>query len=110
MKFEELNPELVTLCQTADHFHMAETVIGGPLRGLDILSLKGIERKKNLPTDVTNLLIIYFFTEVKGTVYHRNALAKLYNHWVSNEVFTFSKAQEMVELDMQSQLGEIDHL
>jgi replication initiation and membrane attachment protein DnaB len=110
LKFEELNPELVALCQTADHFHMAETVIGSPLRGLDILSLKGIERKKNLPVDVTNLLIIYFFTEVKGTVYHRNALAKLYNHWVSNEVFTFSKAQEMVKLDMQSQLGEIDQL
>ncbi|WP_201712755.1 hypothetical protein [Rossellomorea arthrocnemi] len=110
MKFEELNPELVKLCQTADHFHMAETVIGSPLRGLDILSLKAIDRKEILPIDVTNLLIIYFFTEVKGTVYHRNALAKLYNHWVSNEVFTFSKAQNMVELDMQSQLGEIDRL
>ncbi|MBW3112240.1 MULTISPECIES: hypothetical protein [Bacillaceae] len=110
MKFEELNPELVTLCQTADHFHMAETVIGSPLRGLDILSLKGIERKNALPTDVTNLLIIYFFSEVKGTVYHRNALSKLYNHWVSNEVFTFTKAQQMVELDMQSQLGEIDRI
>lgn len=110
MEFEELNPELVLLCKTADHFHMAETVIGSPLRGLDILSLKGIERKKSLPADVTNLLIIYFFSEVKGTVYHRNALSKLYNQWVSNEVFTFTKAQEMVELDMQSQLGEIDRI
>ncbi|MFI8684944.1 hypothetical protein [Rossellomorea sp. NPDC077527] len=110
MKFDELNPELVALCGTADHFHMAETVIGSPLRGLDILSLKGIERKRSLPTDVTNLLIIYFFTEVKGTVYHRNALSKLYNHWVSNEAFTFSKAQEMVKLDMHSVLGEMDRL
>ncbi|TMU85093.1 hypothetical protein FGG79_14510 [Bacillus sp. BHET2] len=110
MKFEDINPELVTLCQAADPFHMAEAVIGSPLRGLDILSLKGIERKKALPTDVVNLLIIYFFAEVKGTVYHRNALPKLYNHWVSNEVVTFTKAKEMIELDMQSQLGEIDRL
>ncbi|KAA0561806.1 hypothetical protein F0342_18585 [Bacillus sp. CH30_1T] len=110
MKFEEINPELVTLCRTSDPFHMAETVIGDRLRGLDILSLKGIERKKALPRDVVNLLIIYFFTEVKGTVYHRNALSKLYNHWVSNEVFTFSKAKKMIEMDMHEQLGEIDRL
>ncbi|BCB02590.1 hypothetical protein [Bacillus sp. KH172YL63] len=108
MKFEDINPELVMLCQGADPYHMAETVIGSQLRGLDILSLKGIERKTVLPKEVVNLLIIYFFTEVKGTVYHRNALPKLYNHWVSNEVLTFSKAQKMIELDMKSQLGELD--
>ncbi|MCA1065811.1 hypothetical protein QTG56_22030 [Rossellomorea sp. AcN35-11] len=110
MKLEDINPELLILCRTADHFHMAETVVGGPLRGLDILALKGIERKKSLPADVVNLLIIYFFTEVKGTVYHRNALSKLYNHWVSNEVLTFSKAKEMIELDMMEQLSEIDRI
>jgi replication initiation and membrane attachment protein DnaB len=110
LKFEEINPELVALCRTSNPFHMAETVIGDQLRGLDILSLKSIERKRALPGDVVNLLIVYFFSEVKGTVYHRNALSKLYNHWVSNEVFTFSKAKKMIELDIYEQLGEIDRL
>lgn len=110
MKFQDINPELVKECQTADIYNMAERVIGSDLRGLDIISLKGIERKKNLPADVVNLMIIYFFTEFKGTVYHRNSLPKLYNHWVSQEVFTFNKAKEMIELDIHEQLGEIDRI
>ncbi|WP_370295026.1 hypothetical protein [Rossellomorea marisflavi] len=105
MQLQNLSTEEIDLCYRADPFEMTRSILKEDLRGLEIISLKGIEKRNLLPKEVVNVLLIYFYQEFGGQVYNRTDLIKLYNSWASNNVNTFDEAVQMAKEDIRHYLG-----
>ncbi|WP_064093468.1 hypothetical protein [Rossellomorea aquimaris] len=107
MKFDDIEPELIELCYTASPLEMTKVLVNGELRGLETLSLRGIEKRNELPAEVVNVLLIYFYKTFAGKVYNRMYLTKLYNLWLTNNIYTFKDAKRMTELDIKQVLDNV---
>jgi replication initiation and membrane attachment protein DnaB len=99
------DPEVVQMCETASQHEMVEHLTGGKLRGLEKLALVTLANRKQLPPNVVNVLIVYFFSTFVNKVYDRNDLARLYDYWASNHVYSFAKAKEMTEEKIENVLA-----
>lgn len=89
------DPDFIQKCETSSPLEMVEYLTGGNIRGLEKIALGTLANRKQLPAIVVNVLIVYFFSTFANKVYDRNDLARLYDYWASNHVYSFAKAQEM---------------
>lgn len=99
------DPEIVKMCETASPHEMVEHLTGGKIRGLEKIALATLANRKRAPYNVVNVLIVYFFSAFGNKVYDRNDLARLYDYWASNHVYSFAKAQEMTEENIEKILA-----
>ncbi|AND39775.1 MULTISPECIES: hypothetical protein [Cytobacillus] len=89
------DPDFIQKCETSSPLEMVEYLTGGNIRGLEKIALGTLANRKQLPANVVNVLIVYFFSTFANKVYDRNDLARLYDYWASNHVYSLAKAQEM---------------
>lgn len=89
------DPDFMQKCETSSPLEMVEYLTGGNIRGLEKIALGTLANRKQLPANVVNVLIVYFFSTFANKVYDRNDLARLYDYWASNHVYSLAKAQEM---------------
>ncbi|MCS0822508.1 hypothetical protein NX029_00905 [Cytobacillus firmus] len=89
------DPDFIQKCETSSPLEMVEYLTGGNIRGLEKIALGTLANRKLLPANVVNVLIVYFFSTFANKVYDRNDLARLYDYWASNHVYSLAKAQEM---------------
>ncbi|MBT2689875.1 hypothetical protein J7I93_16940 [Bacillus sp. ISL-47] len=99
------DPNFVQFCETASPLEMVEHLTGGNIRGLEKIALGTLANRRQLPPNVVNVLLVYFFSTFENKVYDRNDLARLYDYWSSNHVYSFSKAQEMTEENIENVLS-----
>ncbi|GLB60882.1 hypothetical protein [Cytobacillus sp. NCCP-133] len=99
------DPDFVQFCETASPLEMVERLTDGNIRGLEKIALGTLTNRKQLPADVVNVLLVYFFSAYANEVYDRNDLARLYDYWSSSYVYSFSKAQEMTEQNIDQVLS-----
>ncbi|KON88687.1 hypothetical protein AF332_19005 [Sporosarcina globispora] len=99
------DPDFVQKCETATPLIMVENITGGNIRGLEKIALGTLASRKQLPPNVVNVLLVYFFSTFANKVYDRNDLARLYDYWASNHVYSFAKAMEMTDEDIEKVLA-----
>ncbi|WP_026584100.1 hypothetical protein [Bacillus sp. J33] len=99
------DPEFMHFCETASPLEMVERLTDGNIRGLEKIALSALANRKQLPANVVNVLLVYFFSTFANKVYDRSDLARLYDYWASNHVFTLAKAQEMTEENIENILS-----
>ncbi|MEH6989909.1 hypothetical protein [Cytobacillus firmus] len=99
------DPDFVQKCETASPLDMVKYLTGGNIRGLEKIALGTLANRKQLPPNVVNVLIVYFFSTFANKVYDRNDLARLYDYWASNHVYSFGKAQEMTAENIENVLA-----
>jgi replication initiation and membrane attachment protein DnaB len=102
-----IDNQLVHDCKTLEPMEMLRKITSDNVRGLDMIAVKQLAKKKRIPDDVFNLLIAYFYDTFGNTVYDRKDFGRVYLYWIKNNVFTFSKALEMIELDIKEVLNGI---
>lgn len=86
---------------------MVEILTDGNVRGLDRLAIRTLEKRKQLPNEVVNLMLVYFFNAFANKVYHRNDLSRLYNYWAYKKVYSVSEAKKMMQVDISQILQDL---
>jgi replication initiation and membrane attachment protein DnaB len=99
--------EFNEFCQTATPEEMLKALTNGNTRGLDLLALRSLSNRRQLPSNIVNVLLFYFFKEFSNKVYDRNDLARLYDHWSSMGVRNFQQAKELSQKDIHEVLKKI---
>lgn len=108
MAIEINHSEFLDFCKTATSMEVVEKVTEGNVRGLDTVAIRKLSMRRQLPCEIENILLAYFFREFANKVYDRNSLSKLYDHWVTRRVVTVSQAEKMVKEDIHSVLEELN--
>ncbi|WP_409300068.1 hypothetical protein [Peribacillus sp. SCS-155] len=88
------------LISSASQEELVKKLTNGNIRGLDRLALRTISQRRQLPNEVVNVLLAYFFGTFANTVYDRKLLGKIYDFWANQGVHTFAHALTMAKLDI----------
>ncbi|WP_026696066.1 hypothetical protein [Peribacillus kribbensis] len=96
------DPDFSKYCEKADPEDLMLNLTGGNIRGLDRLAMRSLSQRKQLPLAVVNVLLVYFFTTFSNKVYDRNDLARVYDHWAKNQVYTFTQAKHAATVDIHT--------
>ncbi|WP_433750710.1 hypothetical protein [Falsibacillus pallidus] len=102
MGFFTNEPELRQLCLAKTPAEIFEYATGNQPKGIDIISFKGIETRKQLPDIVVNVLLLYFYDEFAGKVYNRTYLTRVYNNWVSKFPVSYEDAMNLANIDIKT--------
>ncbi|MFS0782638.1 hypothetical protein [Bacillus sp. 1P06AnD] len=100
-----IEKQLLEDCKTHTSFEMLGKATNGHIRGLDMVTFQLLRNRNQLPPEVVNVLIVYFFHEFANKVYDRNDLVRLYTHWVSKNVQTINQAIDLSKLDITETLS-----
>ncbi|NHM32135.1 hypothetical protein [Neobacillus terrae] len=99
--------EFNEFCQKATPEEMLSVLTNGNTRGLDFLALRSLSNRRQLPSNIVNVLLFYFFKEFANKVYDRNDLARLYDHWAGMRIRNFQQAKELTQKDIHEVLKKI---
>ncbi|ALC90764.1 hypothetical protein AM500_13930 [Bacillus sp. FJAT-18017] len=99
---------LIEYCKYATPTEVLKAATNGNVRGLDMLALRMVMARNKLPVEVVNVMIVYFFKTFANTVYDRNDLLKIYDHWLKHNVQTFVQAKQMTATDIHTILKKTD--
>ncbi|MGD6897624.1 hypothetical protein [Bacillus infantis] len=96
------DPDFIRFCETATPLEMVTRLTGGKVRGLENLALRSLNNRRQLPKEVVNVLLVYFYDSYAHQVYDRNSLARLYDYWATKNVRSFAAARDMASIDIRS--------
>ncbi|WP_180827233.1 hypothetical protein [Bacillus sp. UMB0728] len=99
-------PNFISFCQTATPLEMVTRLTGGKVRGLENLALRSLNSRRQLPKEVVNVLLVYFYDSYAHQVYDRNSLARLYDYWATKRVRSFADARELTGVDIRTILNK----
>ncbi|WML47257.1 hypothetical protein RCG23_17320 [Neobacillus sp. PS3-34] len=100
MKKDLNEPDFIRFCETASPLEMVSELTNGNIRGLEMLALRTLANRRQLPAVVVNVLLVYFFSTFANKVYDRNDLSRMYDYWATKHVLTFAQAKEMTQNDI----------
>ncbi|WP_316568769.1 hypothetical protein [Neobacillus sp. YIM B06451] len=106
MVLDEKEMNLYESCRHSSPYEVLHTVTGGNVRGLDLLALRRVLAKNKQPSEIVNVLLIYFYKTFANQVYDRNALLKVFDFWKKNNVDTFKQAVDMTARDIHTILSD----
>jgi replication initiation and membrane attachment protein DnaB len=96
------DPDFIRFCETATPLEMVTKLTGGNVRGLENLALRSLNTRRQLPKEVINVMLVYFYNTYASQVYDRNSLARLYDYWATKQVRSFAAARDMTKIDIRT--------
>lgn len=106
MVLDEKETNLYEDCRHSSPYEVLHIVTEGNVRGLDLLALRRVLAKSDGPSELINVLIIYFYKTFASKPFDRNALLRVYDYWQKNNVHTFNQAMEMTRRDIRTILKD----